>query len=92
MTELLKYFNNWEADEYYVGKRRVKNLSKVEINGHEFAVIARECTVPYNDMGHNYYAKSTHFFLAVMVGGVLLERDLNSLGTMKVYAKEWIAE
>jgi hypothetical protein len=89
MADLLKYLNNWESDEYYVGKNRVKTLAKVEINGVEFPVISRPVSVAYSDHGNMYNAKSEHFFIALVVGGVLLERDLNSMGSMKVTAVEW---
>jgi hypothetical protein len=89
MTNILKYKNNWESDEYYVGKTRVKNLTKVSVNEVEFPVISRKETVTYDDMGRLAQATSTHFYIVSVVGGVLFERDLNSMGSMKVYAVEW---
>jgi hypothetical protein len=88
-TNRLKYVNNWESDEYYVGKNRVKTLAKVEINGVEFPVISRKVSVDYNDHGNRFSAMSEHFFIALVVGGVLFERDLNSMGSMKIVAVEW---
>jgi hypothetical protein len=89
MADLLKYQNNWMSDEYYVGKKRVKTLTKVEINEVEFPVISRTVSVAYSDHGNTHYARSEHFFIALVVGGVLFERDLNSMGSMKVTAIEW---
>lgn len=75
----LVYKNNWEADEYYVGNRRLKTLSKVRIAGRDYTVKSRIVSVPYHDMGHMYNAQSTHYFVKEKVFGKMVEFDLNSV-------------
>lgn len=86
----LKYVNNWEYDEYYVGKTQVNDLKRVMINNFEFEVKAKTVTVEYSDMGTPGSATSVHFFIVGMMGGIGFERDLNTLvRNMDVYAVEW---
>lgn len=78
MSEL-KYQNNWEADIYTIDGKNVKTLTEVEIDGLTYAVSSRRVSVPYNDMGHEYYGTSVHYFAEVMLGDNPVDVDLNSI-------------
>ncbi len=71
----LEYRNNWESDEYYVGGKRISNLTTVSINGVFYPVTNRVVTIPYDDHGHVYNGISTHYFIVSQDLGV--EVDLN---------------
>jgi hypothetical protein len=84
--QILSYQNQWEADEYRVNGRRVATLTKIHIRdkkgtkGKSFMVRAARVSVPYDDMGHEYYGTSTHFFIDLpVVGRKSVEVDLNRL-------------
>lgn len=88
----LEYVNNWESDEFYVGKKRVKSLEEVCIEGVVYEVTGREVQVPYNDMGNTYYADSMHYFVKETVFGKVMEFDLGKIMRnpgVVVYAKKW---
>ena len=86
----LKYKNNWESDEYYVGKKRITVLKKVSIDGEEFKVTSRRVSVPYNDMGHTYTGDSNHYFIKKKVFGTKMEFDLNTIvDKVKVVALDY---
>ena len=76
---ILHYQNNWEADIYTVGGKLLRTLESVEIGGVEYAVTHREVRIQYHDMGHQYTAQSTHYFINAMVFGKMHEFDLNSV-------------
>lgn len=75
----LTYKNNWESDEYFVGDKLLTSLSEVEIKGKRYKVKANDVGVPYYDMGHQYNAVSTHYFIAEKVFGVYVAFDLNEI-------------
>jgi hypothetical protein len=75
----LTYINNWEYDQYYVDKKPISDLKKISIGGIEYKVTARAVEKDYNDMGHSYTARSTHFFVKQKVLGVMMDLDLNSI-------------
>lgn len=86
----LKYVNQWEYDEYYVGRQRVHSLNKVMIDDVVYPVKNRQVSVNYNDMGHEYSSMSTHFFVVVDVLGIPRDIDLNTVVPRKnVFAVEW---
>lgn len=77
-----EYKNNWEADEYFIDGTKVTDITEIEIGGERYDVIAREVSVPYNDMGHIYEGRSKHFFIQVPIGRArthLVTVDLNTL-------------
>ena len=89
MRDKLRYENDWECDKYFVGKTPVQKLTKVTIDDVPFDVVTRNIEKPYSDHGHTYYARSDHFFITVTVGGIVFERDLNTLARKKIIAIEW---
>lgn len=89
----LSYQNNWEMDEYYVGKDRVATLDSVSINDITYKVTAKICSIPYNDMGHTYSGTSTHYFVKEKVFGIEKTFDLNGLvGKVKVFPVDFTLE
>lgn len=86
----LTYSNSWESDTYIVDGKPVKNLTMVVIGGDCYPVESRRVSVPYNDMGHNYSATSTHYFVKTTVFGTIMEFDLNTIiRKVPVTAVEW---
>lgn len=75
----LSYCNNWETDEYYVGKKKVSSLNEIEFKDVKYNVISEDVTVPYNDMGHTYHATSKHYFIEQNVLGVAMKIDLRKI-------------
>ena len=75
----LTYRNQWEADEYYVGEKRIHILDEIEYNGVTYPVTTVRMSVPYNDMGHTYHGVSNHFFVDIEVLGVRIKMDLNKI-------------
>jgi hypothetical protein len=75
----LSYKNNWEADQYFVDKKLVSDITKVRIKGVEYTVTSAEEGVPYNDMGHTYTGWSKHYYIRTKVFGIWQEFDLNKL-------------
>jgi len=73
----LEYCNDWENDIYSIGGKELATLKKVSIIGREFNVKSRNVSVPYNDMGHEYYADSRHYFIKDPFFGN--EIDLNTV-------------
>jgi hypothetical protein len=89
----LTYRNNWEADEYYVGKNRVIDLREVRINGKSYDVMSATVSVPYGDMGHTYTGRSKHYFVTEQVFGVDQQFDLNTvIRDVDVYAVKFTAK
>lgn len=78
-SKFLKYKNNWESDEYYVGGMKLDNIERVEIEGIQYDVIRRQVTKSYSDHGHTYTAKSWHYFIQEQVFGSVMEFDLNTV-------------
>lgn len=75
----LKYWNDWEVDNYSVEGGDITSLTEVEINRERFDVTNSLVEVPYSDMGHASYATSTHYFITTKVFGIPMEFDLNTL-------------
>lgn len=75
----LSYKNNWEADQYFVDKNPVSDITKVRIKGVDYKVTSAVVSVPYNDMGHTYSGTSKHYFIRTKVFGIWQEFDLNEL-------------
>lgn len=93
LPQRLSYDNQWEYDHYYVGKKKVKTLTRVYINGKEYPVISKRVSVPYSDMGHDYIAESTHFFVVEEVFGKKHTFDLNTVvGKSDVLALDYTLE
>lgn len=89
----LHYQNNWEMDEYFVERARVKKLKSVIINDKVYKCVGKEISIPYNDMGHTYHGISTHYFITEEVFGIKKEFDLNELvGKVDVYAVDYTLE
>ena len=88
-SKVLTYRNNWESDEYYLGDKRLDNISIVEIDGKKYNVIRRMVTKSYSDHGHTYTAKSWHYFIEEKVFGTVMEVDLNTLCNK---TKVWFVE
>lgn len=85
--KVLKYQNDWEHDVYTVDGERVTRLETVEIDEVQYPVIAKICSVQYDDMGHVYTATSTHYFVEIDVLGVKTRVDLNTIvPKRRVYA------
>lgn len=78
-NQILKYRNNWESDEYYLGDKKLDNISVVEIDGKAYDVVRRQVSKSYSDHGHTYTAKSWHYFIQEKVFGTVMELDLNTI-------------
>lgn len=78
-SKILNYKNNWESDEYYIGGKRVVNMSLVEIDGKQYEVVRRIVGKSYSDHGHRYEANSWHYFIQEKVFGTVMEIDLNTI-------------
>lgn len=78
-SKRLVYRNNWESDEYYVGDKKLSNMSLVEIDGKRYSVTRRLVSKSYSDHGHRYEANSWHYFIEEKVFGTVMEVDLNTL-------------
>ena len=88
-SKTLTYRNNWESDEYYLGDKKLDNMSIVEIAGKRYNVIRRQVSKSYSDHGHTYTAKSWHYFIEEMVFGTVMEVDLNTICNK---TKVWFVE
>lgn len=77
--QVLKYRNNWESDEYYLGDQKLDNIMVVEIAGMRYDVTRRQVSKSYSDHGHSYTAKSWHYFIQEKVFGTVMELDLNTI-------------
>lgn len=88
-SKTLTYKNNWESDEYYLGDKKLDNISIVEIDGKIYNVIRRQISVSYSDHGHQYTAKSWHYFIEEKVFGTVMEVDLNTICNK---TKVWFVE
>ena len=78
-SKTLVYKNNWESDEYYLGDKKLDNMSLVEIDGKVYDVVRRQVSKSYSDHGHSYTAKSWHYFIQEKVFGTVMEVDLNTI-------------
>jgi hypothetical protein len=78
-SNVLKYKNNWESDEYYLGDKKLENFSAVEIDGTRYNVLRRLIARSYSDHGHQYTATSWHYYIEVMVFSTVMEMDLNTI-------------
>ena len=100
--KLLRYVNNWEADEFSVvdqdhdgkrlGSNRITDLRRVRIHFVSYAVTSRVVSVTYYDHGHRYEGTSKHYFINETVFGREMEFDLGKLmDRYKVvaFAEEW---
>jgi hypothetical protein len=79
MKNRLVYDNQWEYDNYLIGKKKIATLAKVSIKGKEYDVKTQHVGVPYHDMGHDYTAVSDHYFIKEIVFGMAQTFDLNQL-------------
>lgn len=77
----LKYQNNWEQDIYTTGHENkiVSDIELVRIDDVEYVVSSRFVDVTYYDMGHDYNARSKHYFIKTKVFGIIMEFDLNKI-------------
>jgi len=99
VKDKLTYSNDWESDIYHVDGRRVKTLKEVQIFGRPgeiaqfYPVKPKQVGVTCYDMGHQYSAVSTHYFITVRVPGVDVEIDLNQIvPKTKVIATKFTVE
>ena len=88
-SKTLVYKNNWESDEYYLGDKKLDNMSLVEIDGKVYDVVRRQVSKSYSDHGHSYTAKSWHYFIQEKVFGTVMEIDLNTICNK---TKVWFVE
>lgn len=88
-SKALVYKNNWESDEYYLGGKKLDNISIVEIDGKKYDVTRRLVGKSYSDHGHSYTANSWHYFIQEKVFGTVMEVDLNTLCNK---TKVWFVE
>jgi len=87
MRDVLTYKNDWENDRYFVDGVEIVDLIGVYICGKFYDVEGREVSVRYYDSGHEYSAKSRHYFVKETVFGVEKTFDLNTIvGTTKIIA------
>ncbi|PPD51204.1 MAG: hypothetical protein CTY12_08750 [Methylotenera sp.] len=78
-TNILEYRNNWEADKYSVNGTEISELKSVIINGKQYSVESKICSIPYSDMGHVYTGTSKHFFVRETLFGMTMRFDLNKI-------------
>lgn len=88
-SKTLTYRNNWESDEYYLGDKKLDNMSIVEIDGKRYSVFRRKVTKSYSDHGHTYGATSWHYFIEEQVFGTVMEVNLNTICNK---TKVWFVE
>lgn len=91
----LTYRNDWESDVYQIDGKYVKDISEIEIDGEKYTVVGRQLTIPYNDMGHEYFATSTHYFVKIPFSAGLrgsIEVELKTLNLNKVAPTKYKTE
>ena len=65
----IKFNNNWENYEFWIGDKEIKHLNKISISGHIYDV---EAVPVYNrvyDHGHEYDVTSRDFMIKLQVPG-----------------------
>lgn len=88
--DVLRYHNEWECDIYSIsGGTRIKP-KRVLVDGKEYETTSEVCSVPYNDMGHEYTGTSRHYFIKETVFGIEMDFDLNTIvGKTEVLVLEY---
>lgn len=66
----IKYREDWGVHRYIVDGEDVDRIRSVKINGQKHDVVGRRESTPVSDMGHDYVAYSTRYFVKADVSGV----------------------